>query len=266
MSVVGIDQEKCNRCKQCMIECGRGYFKEEASGKIYFDKTLETCNLCGHCIAVCKEDAVLTEGLDDIITFPEINSPGLLVPYENLLKFVKSKRSTRRYKKKKVPRELLEKVLDVMRYAPSASNSRGWKINIVTNEEKIKALSDAAIQGTYQYMGFQEEESARKYFKSIDRDPILLKAPAVIFVSCSVGMPATDTAIIITHGRLAAHSLGLGTCWIGMMQLAIPLNKNILKIAGIGEKDRVQGVFTIGYPAVKYHRTVPRLPLDIDGL
>jgi nitroreductase len=153
-----------------------------------------------------------------------------------------------------------------MRYAPSASNSRGWKINIVSDEEKIKAISDASIKGAFQYMGFPSEESARNYFKSIDRDPILLKAPAVIFVSCNVGMPATDAAIIITHGRFAAHSLNLGTCWIGMMNLAIPLNKEILKIAGISEKDRVQGVFTIGYPSVRYHRTAPRLPLDVDGL
>ena len=76
-----------------------------------------------------------------------------------------------------------------------------------------------------------------------------------------VGLRANDAGIALTYGMLEAETLGLGTCWIGMLQAAIPMNKEILKILGI--KGMVLGAFTLGYPAIKYLRTVPRPPLKI---
>ena len=79
-----------------------------------------------------------------------------------------------------------------------------------------------------------------------------------------IGLRANDAGIALTYGMLAAESLGLGTCWIGMLQGAIPMNRDILNILGI--KGHVLGAFTLGFPAVKYRRTVPRPPLKINGL
>jgi len=79
-----------------------------------------------------------------------------------------------------------------------------------------------------------------------------------------VGLRANDAGIALTYGMLEAESLGLGTCWIGLVQGAVPMNKEILKILGI--KGMLLGAFTLGYPAVKYLRTVPRPPLKIKGL
>jgi nitroreductase/NAD-dependent dihydropyrimidine dehydrogenase PreA subunit len=263
MSVKGIDEENCSRCGQCIIECGRGYFSKSEDGKIIFNENLITCNLCGHCIAVCKDEAIITENLQETTV---VENPTELVPYENLLSLMKNKRSIRRYKKQKIPKEILEKVFAAIRAAPSASNSRSWMFTVLTEEEKIKAISDATISAMYQYMGFPSAEKAIKFFESQKRDPIFYNAPAVIFVSNQkgMGMPATDTAIAITYGQLAAETLGLGTCWIGMVQGAIPANKKILEIAGV--TGRVNGVMIIGYPAIKYHKTAPRRPLDIKGL
>jgi nitroreductase len=60
---------------------------------------------------------------------------------------------------------------------------------------------------------------------------------------------------------LQAETLGLGTCWIGMIQATVPMNQEILKLLGI--KGMLLGAFTLGYPAIKYLRTVPRPPLKI---
>ena len=76
-----------------------------------------------------------------------------------------------------------------------------------------------------------------------------------------IGLRANDAGIALTYGMLEAETLGLGTCWIGLLQGAIPLNKEILKILGI--RGMVLGAFTLGYPAVKYCRTTPRQPLKI---
>ncbi|MCK4286861.1 MAG: hypothetical protein KAX18_11690, partial [Candidatus Lokiarchaeota archaeon] len=75
MSVIGIDKDKCSNCKQCIQECGRGYFSVNENGDVLFNEKLKTCNICGHCIAVCPEDAIITKDLDDVETFPGIDSP-----------------------------------------------------------------------------------------------------------------------------------------------------------------------------------------------
>ncbi len=271
MSVTGIDQEKCTKCKLCIQECGRGYFSAK-NGDMAFNEKLGTCNLCGHCIAVCPEDAILTKNLDDVDTFPGIDSPETIVDYSKIFKLIRAKRSIRRYKNKKVPKDILEKVFEAMRYAPSASNSRAWRYLIISDPEKIKELSDEVIRTNYQYMGFQSGEQAIDYFKSIGREPIFYEAPHLIILyyrtvqksGTMIGLQGNDAGIALTYGMLAAESLGLGTCWIGMVQAAVAMNRKIFDIIGI--KGFVLGSFVLGFPAVKYRRTTPRKQLRIKGL
>jgi nitroreductase/NAD-dependent dihydropyrimidine dehydrogenase PreA subunit len=271
MSVISIDKEKCSNCKQCILECGRGYFSVNEDEEVVFNKNLNTCNICGHCIAICPEDAIITKDLDDVETFPGIDSPENIVDYDRMYKLIRAKRSIRRYKNKKVPKELIEKVFKAMRYAPSATNARAWRYVIISDPEKIEALSDEIVKTNYAYLGFQSGEQALKYFKSIGRG-IFYNAPHLIVLyyrvveknSVMVGLRANDAGIALTYGMLAAESLGLGTCWIGQIQGAVPRNKEILNILGI--KGMILGAFTLGYPAVKYHRTTPRPPLKIKGL
>lgn len=271
MSIVGIDQGKCSKCKLCIQECRRGYFYVKKNGEIAFNEKLNTCNLCGHCIAICPEDAILLENLNDVETFSGIDSPDTIVGYEKLFRLLRAKRSIREYKNKKVPKSLIEKVFEAMRYAPSAGNARTWRYLILSDSEKIEKLSDEVIKAQYLYLGFQSEEHAVQYFKSLGRT-IFHNAPHVIILyyriveknPTMIGLIANDAGIALTYGMLAAESLGLGTCWIGLLQGAIPRNKEILNILGI--KGYVLGAFTLGFPAVKYRRAPPRPPLNIKGL
>ncbi len=271
MSVIGIDKKKCSNCKLCIQECGRGYFSVDKDGEVAFNEKLSTCNICGHCIAICGEEAILTKNLDDVETFPGIDSTETIVGYDKIFKLIRAKRSIRRYKSKKVPKELLIKVFEAMRYAPSASNMRRWRYLILSDAEKIEELSNEILKTNYAYIGFQSGEQALKYFKSIGRS-IFYQAPHVIILyyrnveksGTMIGMKGNDVGIALTYGMLAAEGLGLGTCWIGMLQTAIPRNLEILNVLGI--KGQILGTFTLGYPAVKYRRTTPRPPLKIKGL
>lgn len=271
MSVIGINKEKCSNCKQCIQECGRVYFYVDNNGEVVFNERLNACNICGHCIAICPEDAILTKDLDDVETYPGIDTPETIVESEKLLRLLRAKRSIRRYKNKKVPKELLEKVFEAMRYAPSASNARKWRYVILSDPERIKALNNEVVKANYAYMGFQSGEQAIKYFESTGRG-IFYNAPHLIVLyyriveksSIMIGLRANDAGIALTYGMLEAESLGLGTCWIGLVQGAVPMNKEILNVLGI--KGMVLGTFTLGYPAVKYRRTAPRPPLKIKGL
>ena len=269
MSIIGIDQEKCSGCKLCVQECGRGYFYVKKNGDIAFNERLDPCNLCGHCIAVCPENAILRKNLNEVESFSGIDSPETIVNYDQIFRLIRAKRSIRYYKNKKVPKESIEKIFEAMRYAPSASNARLWRYLIISDPLKIKALSDEVIKTNYLYMGFQSGEHALSYFKSIGRDPIFYNAPHLIILyyktieknTTMIGLRANDAGIALTYGMLAAESLGLGTCWIGMLQGAISMNREILNILEI--KGFVLGAFIVGIPAVKFRRTVPRPALKV---
>jgi len=268
MSIIGINKEKCTNCGLCIQECVRGYFYLNEEGRVLYNTDLGTCNICGHCIAVCPEDAIITKDLDDITSFPGIDSPGDILESEKFLQFLRAKRSIRRYKKKKVPKELIEKIFQAMRYAPSASNARAWRYVILSDPEKIQQLSDEMVKVNYTYMGFQSAEQALVHLQSKNIN-LFYNAPHLIVLyyriteknSVMIGLRGNDAGIALTYGMLEAETLGLGSCWIGLLQGAIPLNKEILKILGI--RGMVLGAFTLGYPAVKYHRTTPRAPLKI---
>ena len=271
MSIIGIDKEKCSNCKQCIQECGRGYFSVNEDGEVHFDDKSMGCNICGPCIAICPDDAILTKNLNDIDTCTNIDSSENLVDSDKLLTFLRAKRSIRRYKNKTVPKELIEKVFEAMRYAPSATNARAWRYVIISDPEKIKQLDVEIVKANYEYMGFQSGEQALEYLKSSGRS-LFYNAPHLIVLyyrtveksSVMVGLRSNDAGIALTYGMLEAESLGLGSCWIGMVQSAVARNKEILKILGI--KGMVLGAFILGYPAVKYRRLVPRPPLKIKGL
>ncbi len=274
MPIIGVDQGKCNVCLKCIRVCGSGLFKKKEDGKIDF-KNNGFCNLCGHCIGICSEDAILRElsWEDDVETFPGVKNPELITSYETVMQMIKANRSIRRYKQKEVPPELIQKVFEAMRYAPSASNARLWKYKIIYDPKTRDELGYAIVRAMYTYMGFKSPESAVEMVQKSGRGPVFYDAPAVIILyvegkvpgKTMFGLWGNDAGIAITYGQMAAQALGLGTCWIGAIQGAIPRNKEeiykILDINGI-----VFGAMTIGYPAIKYSRTVPRAPLDVKEL
>jgi nitroreductase len=83
-------------------------------------------------------------------------------------------------------------------------------------------------------------------------------APHVIFIGTPLNMilGGVNLGIIITYGRLAAQSLGLGTCWLGWTQIANESNPKIGKMAKV--KGSLIMAFAIGYPKIKFYRIPPR--------
>ena len=272
MSIIGINKEKCSSCKLCTQNCGRGYFYTKKNGDVEFNDKLSTCNMCGHCIAICPEDAILLKDLDDVDTYAGIDAPETIIGYDKIFQFLCAKRSIRHYKSKKVPKETILKIFEAMRYAPSASNARLWRYLIISDPQKIKTLSHEVIKAQYLYLGFQSSYHAINYFNSMNFDPIFWRAPHVIILyfetiqknMTMLGIWGNDTGTALTYGLLAAQCLGLGTCWIGNLQAAVANNRDILGILGI--KGHVLGTFTLGFPAVKFRRTPPRSQLNIKGM
>ena len=156
---------------------------------------------------------------------------------------VRTRKSVRAYLDKDIPDEILRRVLEAGRLAPSASNRQEWRFVAVRDRDKKKAL--ATIAGNQSFIA----------------------EAAVVIVCCGIddgkimrcGQPAcvVDVTIAIDHLTLAATAEGLGTCWIGHFDEA-PV-KRLLKIP---PDVRVIELLPLGYPVDPSAKDKNRLPLE----
>jgi nitroreductase len=144
---------------------------------------------------------------------------------EELLNFLISRRSIRKFRPDPVPDELILKVLDVARYAPSARNSQPWVFIVVKDPEIKKKLANVHV-----------------WAKPLEN------APVGIVVACNTEVSPesyqVDCANATMQIMLAAHALGLGTVWlqtlrnISEIQGIVGLPKNYVPVA----------MLALGYP------------------
>jgi Fe-S-cluster-containing hydrogenase component 2 len=126
MDLIAIDQEKCTKCGNCAAACPRNLLelKDQRCSGFPFPITgaSEACINCGHCLVVCSHDALShrTMSPDQCPRLQEEKFPDSH-QVEHLLR---NRRSFRDYQDKPVERELLEKLIDTARYAPSGHNSQ----------------------------------------------------------------------------------------------------------------------------------------------
>ncbi|MFX0025736.1 MAG: nitroreductase family protein [Candidatus Hermodarchaeota archaeon] len=266
MSIVEIDYKKCNNCKICLATCILFRYNQETE-KIEYKDQQNFCNLCGQCVARCPENAILHENIGEAFEFEGVNKPDTIISYDSIYNFMRAHRSIRRFRKRKVPVEVLRKVFNAMSQAPTGDNLRSETFSILSDPDQIKRLNDAVIEELIkdEYMN----ERYGKLFYLLGkafRSPIFFDAPHVIFVDSpnTHEVEMNNIGIIVTYGRLAAQALGLGTCWNGWTQIAMKNNPELKKLANI-KGERV-GVFIIGYPAVKFYRSAPRTLKEINGL
>ena len=288
LKILGINSEKCIKCEKCVQSCSVELFSVERfknmGKKIVFDDPLRFCFRCGHCIAICPTEAILFEGTEAPYDFKGEKKPSSILSYEDYMNFTRSRRSIRKFKDKPVKEGDIEKIIQAMRYSPSASNRQNRNYIILTNSDDIAFLSDRVsllMKRTKQLLFLRyllvpfvggmlrrrilskkTKVRLRLFFeeKEAGKDNIFFKAPCVIIVHAPPysKMTASDVAIAVTHGMLAAHSLGLGTCWIGFAQEHLWRNKKSRKWLGIPKQNNVYGVFIVGHSDLTYVRAPPR--------
>ncbi|MHA2289455.1 MAG: nitroreductase family protein [Promethearchaeota archaeon] len=264
MPILGIDYEKCNKCQICVRTCPRYFSFDNEQDKIIFEDSQNECNLCGRCIAMCPTDAILYENIGDVLAFEEAQDPSALIQYETLHKFMSAKRSVRGYKNKKVPRSVMEQILNSMKNAPTGANVRTLECTIISDKNVIKKISDSVMDALIATNNPRYAEGAKKA-RDVGFDTIFYHAPHVMIVHSTNPGDEKNSTIALTYGMLSAQSLGLGSCWIGLASGVLKVNKELREnIAGI--KGNVWGVIIIGYPAQKFYRVPPRPSLKIKGL
>lgn len=176
-----------------------------------------------------------------------------------LIQLIKQRRSIRRFQDKPVERELIEEIIQAGRYAPSDRNRQPWRFIIITNKEYIHDLSEKVKEELKKLLRkkinvpkeLKERENkillaAAAYAKE---DHIFFDAPVLILVLTDDKLFSTESTACCTQNMmLAAYSLGIGSCWIGLANV-LNLNKKYLKDIGVPEGYHIAAAIVFGYPA-----------------
>lgn len=155
----------------------------------------------------------------------------------NFHKLISERESIRSYdSNRKVPEDILRRILDAGRLAPSAANRQPWQFLLVSSDEILKK-----IRPCYNADWFQ----AAPYILIVKG----YKEKAWIRSSDGYNSLETDLTIAMDHMILAAEYEGLGTCWIAAF------SPDVLKEALNLEKDEVIFAITpLGFPVTGFRK------------
>ncbi|MBU1853944.1 MAG: nitroreductase family protein [Candidatus Omnitrophica bacterium] len=157
----------------------------------------------------------------------------------HFLELVKKRKSTRKYSRRPVSREIIDKCLEAARLAPSACNSQPWSF-IVVDDEKLKdAVNKAAFSGIYSMNSFAN--SAPVLIIVITRRRGYMARLGGYFRGVQYSL--IDIGIACEHLILQAEEKGLGTCWLGWFN-----EKEVKKILRIPKDKKVDIIISMGYP------------------
>lgn len=305
-----VDGEKCNACQKCVDTCPGQLLEmvgELPVNKHDTGKSALGCIGCKNCYAVCPEGAIDVRGYYQVEhgfyqtqlrsptlpnPFGEAESPAFeeleprLTPVE---KVIYTRRSNRLYKKKKVPEELLRRVVEAGRFAPSQGNSQPWSFIVLSDRDLIDRIGAECAKRVAPvsklYLGNGDKKKnllktlavnalARLTPNNFDQrlahgiDTVVhgekwdmfLHAPSLILVlgdKRSIGDPLIDAVLAAHNMVLAAHSLGLGTCYVGFVKMlnTLPELKHEL---GIAWPYKVMTSIALGYPRTRTDKAVAR--------
>lgn len=286
MSWVTIDRDSCSDCGLCAVRCIRCFSMRD--GEATVDATEENCNLCGHCVALCPTDAIVHHEMDESNFMPVDHE--LTFDTDDFIHFVRKRRSHRHFNKKEVQRRDLEKLADVCRYAPTGSNRQTVELKIIQDPEKIQRLSHLTmdyfidlidrIQAQVEQLeadGKEVPDSLRdlhalfsryegmKIARKIGLDVIFYEAPVVIVFHSSnaATTPKDDCVIAAQTVNMTAMTMGLECCYIGLFTNSSGAHPPIQGELSLPQGHKVYSTLILGYPKLKFMKTVDRKPIQV---
>jgi F420 biosynthesis protein FbiB-like protein len=147
-----------------------------------------------------------------------------------ILDLIKGRRSVRKYSPKEVPRGILFKILEAARWAPSAHNAQPWRFIIITERSLKRKLAEHMADEWIKDMirdgvpRDTREKLAEASIKQFTDAPVLIvacvtmedmdKYPDGRRMTYERIMAVQSLAASIQNILLAAHSSGLGACWL----------------------------------------------------
>lgn len=151
----------------------------------------------------------------------------------DVFKAIFERRSIRKFKKKDISIELINKILEAGLWAPSAGNLQSWDVILIKDQDLKQKLTKAAHMRSF-----------------VGEAPLIMVLCANIHKSAEIYQDRgkelfciQDAACAGQNMLLAVHALGLGACWVGTFDEEL-----VIKILGLPWFLRPVALIPIGYP------------------
>jgi F420 biosynthesis protein FbiB-like protein len=178
-----------------------------------------------------------------------------------MAQLVKSRRSVRRFKPAKIPRNIINAVLDLARWTPSAHNAQPWRLVVIDDDEVKKRLASEMGKAWLSDMHKDgvSKDKAEKIVK-VESWERITKSPVVIIACLTMEdmhkypdrrrrkaeykMAVQSVAAYIQTMLLLAHNMGVGACWV-----CAPLfcQNVVRKVLGLPKNIEPQAMIIMGY-------------------
>jgi len=267
MDLLTVNKDKCLRCGICVESCPACILELGSDGpECHVDRG---CMSCGHCVAVCPVGALDNKyvHLEDMrpVTMPVLDP-------DTAYEFLRSRRSIRCFKAKAPTEEELTRLLDVCRYAPTATNSQCMYYVVLRGTEQIKAVADAVAD--WMEIEIVNGSPNKRYYRTVlhhyrDRgvDIIARNSPCLIFAVTKRlnGCGASSAEQCFAYANLFAPTLGLGSTIAGFIaECGLQGYEPLREIVGVAPKMKIVGCLMVGYPKYKYKRMPERQHLKVE--
>ena len=285
-NTITFNEETCKKCGLCSEVCPNKIIKKNDSDQLSFRQDrIHFCFKCGQCMAICPTESIHIEGLSyskDFFDLPESES------FEkSFFNMTFTRRAVRNFKDKPVPRELLEKIVQAIAFAPPGFPPIKTEIVVVQDTTLIRKALPHMI-GVYDFLVKAMDKPMMRFFikRRVGRekfntlvnhvvplmksrlpelkmgveDTITRYAPAMILFHADRNTEnyKQDIYIALTYGFLAAYALGLGGSAMDIIPPPIERNKELRKMFFIPETNEVVGCMILGYPKYSYRKAIKR--------
>lgn len=191
----------------------------------------------------------ITEDITALIDHKGVKSENRNHFSNPVLDNIYTRRSVRNFTEKEIPDEIIEEIIRAGTYAPTAVNRQPWRFVIVKDKQLMADCSERARTG---YIRLFKDAPGREGFVrwlSNPKTDMFYGAPLLILIfSAPDAVNEHDCALAAQNMMLAAWSLGLGSCWIGLAG-ALGSDKEFLKKIRVPDTHKLIAQLIFGYPS-----------------
>ena len=168
---------------------------------------------------------------------------------------IATRHSTRKFKEEPVPQEVLDKVIEAGRQAPSGKHKNQSRFIVIRKKEVLQELI-ALVQQEFAKMEVtpENDDNFGGAIRAAKKGGyvFMYNAPVLIVVANKrdYGNKYADVSCAMQNMMLAANALDLGSCWINQLRWLQdnPVLRAYLQKLGMAEDEEVCASLSIGYP------------------
>jgi nitroreductase/NAD-dependent dihydropyrimidine dehydrogenase PreA subunit len=270
---IHIDPDKCKKDGSCALVCPEAIFiQSQKATQPQIAPHVDECISCGQCVSICPQGAIQHSDFPEGSILHPLDLT--LLPSEaQIMALLRTRRSMRALWDKPVEKELLEKIIEGARLAPSARNRQGTQYIVVQNPVLLHQITALTIQRQKQIVQtepdpFPSFSRLVRAFEEKGDDQILRGAPVllVFYANSHSEFAEASTNLALENAALVCQGVGLACFYAGYVVDVCQNDDAIPRLLSIPADHVIYGALAIGYPKLKFKNRPERKPASVTWL